>query len=363
MDDHPIAHADDSRSSTATLDHIAHHETETPQDGGLNHIDVRSDLSWLHSSCWKFQSIDGDRRAAAHGFVVPEELLLVTDNSNERHDDIKIVWTGIAGDPGSRSAIVGTASQHLQTIYELRSLLGLPMSFRGKVPSYPDNADIRVKQYWERKHGLQSLVRAVQAQSVGQQELPPTTPDPSLTTQEASDSTARETYSLEETQPARTYQLPERIATSDNHDEVAQPQESSTSATFSGSTSHATDTWSPSDLENIAKLPCIDCGDNGGHASDCNIGNLKFKEHLTMIDYRVLADIVEQFDPGPWTTHFNLNREREPEDPLVQIAGLAEVIRNEDSYKNDPELHGLPDVHMIILWAFKTLDGVEVLSV
>ncbi|EUC33919.1 hypothetical protein COCCADRAFT_94777 [Bipolaris zeicola 26-R-13] len=349
MDDHTIAHPNDSEPSTTDQDHSAR----------------QLEQSYRHNSDWEFRSIDDDRRAAAHGFVTPEDLLLVADNSGERHDNIKIVWTGTAGDPGSRSAIVGTASQHLQTMYELRNLLGLPMSFRGKVPSYPANTDIRVKQYWERKHGLQSLVRAVQAQATGQQELSPATPCPRLATQEASDPTVMEAYNAERTQKPSVpaYRLPERTAPLQNHDEATQRQESSsTTVESSAATSHARDIWSHSDLENMAKLPCIDCGDNNGHARDCNIGNLTFKEHLTMLDYRVLADIVEQFDPGPWTTHFNPYREPEPEDPRVQIAGMAEVIRNEDSYKNDPELHDLPDDLMIILWAFKTSDCVEVIS-
>lgn len=283
MDDHTIAHPNDSEPSTTDQDHSA------PQ----------LEQSYRHNSDWEFRSIDDDRRAAAHGFVTPEELLLVADNSGERHDNIKIVWTGTAGDPGSRSAIVGTASQHLQTMYELRNLLGLPMSFRGKVPSYPANTDIRVKQYWERKHGLQSLVRAVQAQATGQQELSPATPCPRLATQEASDPTVMEAYNAERTQvvlppPAKpasshsfsrapevlekpsvpAYRLPERTAPLQNHDEATQRQESSsTTVESSAAASHARDIWSHSDLENMAKLPCIDCGDNNGHARDCNIGS------------------------------------------------------------------------------------------
>jgi len=41
---------------------------------------------------------------------------------------------------------------------------------------------------------------------------------------------------------------------------------------------------------------------------------------------------------------------------------MAEVIRNEASYKDDPELHVLPDDLMIMLWAFKTAPGVEVIK-
>ena len=230
----------------------------------------------------------------------------MADNSDEKHNDIKIVWTGIAGDPGSRSAIIGTASQHLQTIYELRNLLGLPMSLREQVPLYPTSTDVCLKQYWERKHGEQLPVRTVQApQAAGQQELLTKTSNPRLANQSClvsnmssiqvtSDPTAVGTYNAERTQvslpllakpaslqscssameiltkqPVPTYRMFERSATFQNSDEVAQQQESfSTTATFS-----ATDTWSHSELESMTKLPCIDCGGNDDHASGCHIGS------------------------------------------------------------------------------------------
>ena len=84
-------------------------------------------------------------------------------------------------------------------------------------------------------------------------------------------------------------------------------------------------------------------------------------QNLTVLDYRTLADAVEQFDPGPWTTHF-VPPEPEPEDVATQMRGLAAVIRNEDSYKEDAELHGLPDDLMMMLWAFKTSDSVQVIN-
>jgi len=84
-------------------------------------------------------------------------------------------------------------------------------------------------------------------------------------------------------------------------------------------------------------------------------------QNLTVLDYRTLADAVEQFDPGPWTTHF-VSPEPEPEDVATQMRGLAAVIRNEDSYKQDAELQGLPDDLMMMLWAFKTSDNVQVIN-
>lgn len=83
---------------------------------------------------------------------------------------------------------------------------------------------------------------------------------------------------------------------------------------------------------------------------------------MTVLDYRRLADAVERFDPGPWTTHFNPFPTPPPEESDTQISGMADVIRNEDSYKDDVELHGLPDSAMIVLWAFKTSPAVEVIT-
>ena len=72
-----------------------------------------------------------------------------------------------------------------------------------------------------------------------------------------------------------------------------------------------------------------------------------------MLDYRVLSDAVEHFDPGPWKTHFDQFPAREPENTATQIQGMAEIIRKEDSYRDSAELHHLPDDLMILLWAFK----------
>lgn len=90
--------------------------------------------------------------------------------------------------------------------------------------------------------------------------------------------------------------------------------------------------------------------------------DLKPMKNLSVLDYRNLADAVQRFDPGPWTTHFDQFPNPEPEDPKAQIEGMAAVIRNEASYKSDTELHNLPDEVMIMLWAFKVSPGVEVVK-
>lgn len=81
-----------------------------------------------------------------------------------------------------------------------------------------------------------------------------------------------------------------------------------------------------------------------------------------MLDHRSLADAVVRFDPGPWTSHYGPLASPEPEDPAAQIAGIAAIVRNEESYKTDTGLHGLPDALLIMMWAFKTSAGVEILD-
>ncbi|KAH7386932.1 hypothetical protein DE146DRAFT_635705 [Phaeosphaeria sp. MPI-PUGE-AT-0046c] len=125
-------------------------------------------------------------------------------------------------------------------------------------------------------------------------------------------------------------------------------------------------------------LPCLDCGKESGHKLDCYIGSeligvamttiansatdLQPMENLTILDYRKFAESVELFDPGPWTTHQGPPPEPDPETAEEQIQGMAEVIRNEDSYKNDASLHSLPDEAMIMLWAFKTSPNVQLVD-
>lgn len=126
-------------------------------------------------------------------------------------------------------------------------------------------------------------------------------------------------------------------------------------------------------------LSCMDCGREAGHhTSDCYIGSelisarlateanvgagLKPMKHLTMLDYRNLAEAIQRFDPGPWTTHQGPPPDPEPESAEDQIHGVAEVIRNEDSYKNDPALHSLPDDMMVLLWGLKISPNVKVVE-
>jgi hypothetical protein len=115
---------------------------------------------------------------------------------------------------------------------------------------------------------------------------------------------------------------------------------------------------------------CMDCGEDIGHKADCHIGSTYIPSSLpslvtiildmkpianpTVIDLRTLCDAVAHFDPTPAkTTHFNQFPTPPLEDAQTQIEGMAEMIRNEQSYKDNPELAGLPDGVMVFMWAMR----------
>ncbi|KAF2823895.1 hypothetical protein CC86DRAFT_61590 [Ophiobolus disseminans] len=118
----------------------------------------------------------------------------------------------------------------------------------------------------------------------------------------------------------------------------------------------------PEDPDMYPGLACMDCGEDVGHKWDCYIGNLKPLPKLTMLDYRNFADSVERFDPGPWTTHEPPQLQKEPEDPLLEIQGIAEFIRDQDTYKDDAALYALPNDLLILQWAFQTSPDVEMVD-
>jgi hypothetical protein len=75
---------------------------------------------------------------------------------------------------------------------------------------------------------------------------------------------------------------------------------------------------------------------------------------------------VERFDPGPSNIRCNASEpepeEPEPEDPALVFKGMVNIIKNEDSYGDDEALHALPDDLMMLQWAFKTSENVEILE-
>lgn len=135
--------------------HSAYRGIATGANGEFDHFVRQLDPSHLEGGYWRFQSIDDDRRAMARGFTTPEDVLQAADCSEDRFDEIIIRWVRGANDASFKMAMSGTAHQHLQTIYELRSMLRLPMSSRGQVPLYPISTNPRLRQYWEATYRAQ----------------------------------------------------------------------------------------------------------------------------------------------------------------------------------------------------------------
>ncbi|KAH6848455.1 hypothetical protein BKA58DRAFT_348979 [Alternaria rosae] len=531
--------------------HSAYRGIATGANGEFDHFVRQLDPSHLEGGYWRFQSIDDDRRAMARGFTTPEDVLQAADSSEDRFDEIIIRWVRGANDASFKMAMSGTAHQHLQTIYELRSMLRLPMSSRGQVPLYTISTNPRLRQYWEAKYRAQrptpidpaiqlperpmsssvtpgpvnltpsqaqqaepskskspvgrvtrarsaKLSQAARpkpaAKTTSAKQKPSTSTAPTGQSSSTSPSSEKIKAQLRPEKATNQHQIPfqslatqplapaqpgpsisanvptipraalewglqpsPKQATSNPSDGVSQynwvhssarlsavryspyvahPQQQAQceSAAYpllntTASTSGTSNTSNipirsptsgrqdkPSDnthtrhqayaplakqqpsikdlrslsisdsrplvlkattvpekplktipepwgsyMRGLEQLPCADCGEDDGHLLDCNLGNIAPMQNLTVLDYRTLTDAVERFDPSPWTTHF-VPPEPEPEDAATQMRGMATVIRNEDSYKQDPELHGLPDDLMMMLWAFKTSENIQVIN-
>ena len=141
---------------TATVPyHSAYRGNVLSRDGKFDHFLRNPDESHLRRGYWRFQTISDDRRTYALGFVSPEHLLLEQDQSENTFDEIILRWVPGTDDMALKSPLSGTAAQHLRIIYELRALLGLPMSLRGHIPIYPMSQDPKLKLYYERKEAAE----------------------------------------------------------------------------------------------------------------------------------------------------------------------------------------------------------------
>ncbi|RMZ69723.1 carbohydrate esterase family 1 [Pyrenophora seminiperda CCB06] len=106
-------------------------------------------------------------------------------------------------------------------------------------------------------------------------------------------------------------------------------------------------------MSSLAHIPCMACDQLTHHTPACPHANLAPKPRLTTSDLAFLAAAVQHFDPGPWKEHFDQFPTPEPEDVETQLRGMAAVVRNEESYREDARLHGLPDRLMVLMWVFK----------
>ncbi|KAH9872765.1 hypothetical protein J1614_005159 [Plenodomus biglobosus] len=595
-----------THTDTPTAYHSAYTGKSVITDGKFQHFVQVPDESHRRWGYWNFASFEDEQRAYACGLSRPEDILVQEDRSAVSSDDIILRWMPGSKETGIKCMLIGPATYHLRTLYELRKLVGQPMSFRGQIPVYPISQDPRIKQYWAAVESLQQLKilagdtvidlsisthpprlvpgpgnapgssnvakstfkpptrpytspyplqnqrpnsseyqnalrisdnfrlqpsqrpavspfappagrlslstprnipraiaprpldkpisqsphdgftldgieqqkeaisplagqfdslddvaapphsgRSVTHDSLQSLSLPlpscylPSPQDPSLlnapdmfnppeanpptlpeslphqsvhSTQHASlspqaheqtsefdpeefggfEQIEKDLMALNASDPGkmndtdaaaraddilRTEGLTPVAGTNESKESSSVPIEANTPHNFSDTptglssvaeeepavmdwTSEAgvVEATSPSSIQSellpgpsadFLEIPCMDCGLMGaeGHTVDCHIGN-----NLTMLDHRRIADAVEHFDPGPWTTHFDPYPTPPPEDPETQIHGMADVIRNEDTFKDDEELQGLPDSVMVLLWAFKSMPDVHIVT-
>ncbi|XPS76197.1 hypothetical protein M3J09_008253 [Ascochyta lentis] len=115
-----------------------------------------------------------------------------------------------------------------------------------------------------------------------------------------------------------------------------------------------------------ATLPCMSCGVVTTHATHCWIKeatlSLRAPDELAASNYRDLVADVKRFDPGPWTTHVGPPKEVAVDDPHTQVQGMAEMIRNLETSKEDPELQTLDAEFTVLLWALKSSGNVQIMK-
>ena len=106
---------------------------------------------------WRFHSIEDERRAFVLGLSTPEMVLLAVDRGDGPFDEIVLRWLPGSLDKGNKPSI-GTAAAHLQSICNERRILGRPLSFLGRVPTYPiitDSTDPILLNFRLVKYGLE----------------------------------------------------------------------------------------------------------------------------------------------------------------------------------------------------------------
>ncbi|KAL5121769.1 hypothetical protein ACEQ8H_000456 [Pleosporales sp. CAS-2024a] len=316
----------------------------TDDNGRFTHLQCAPDESHLQNGYWSFSTADDEHRAFRLGFHSPEDILISIDHGErDMFSDITLLWLPGRLDSVLKAQIVGTAAQHLVAIYGMRKFLGRALSFRGHVPTYP--LDARLGDYWKSQRIPATLLPAIDSMSNNNKPLP---------------------CSPDQDAHAAIYSISHGISISvddtalaPSNDADTLPQQAPLPALDMSFSQHAV---SPKTRLQVGSadaiyppLPCMDCGEeyDSGHKPGCHL-DITPVESLTVLDYRNLADSVQRFDPGPWTTHQGPPpAASEPEDAAMQIQEMAAIIRNEDTYKAKPELHSLPDEFMIVAWALQ----------
>jgi hypothetical protein len=381
--------------------HSAYRGSVTAPDGSFDHF-LRI-VYPIHESkgYWRFHSIEDERRAFALGLSTPEMVLLAVDRGDGPFDDIILRWLPGSMDKGNKPSF-GTAAAHLESICNELRLLGKPLSFRGRVPTYPiitESTDPTLLNFRLVKYGLEkgnlravSLVETHKQRTRSQNEVVLSTEkhgstarrfDSSLATSQSTLDTltspitdVHQDLSIpldpdlsEPPTPRMESSQQPRLSRPKRHSSPISRTSGPTSVGLVSFESAVTTAESPEqELEFVEfskmnnQLPCIDCEQVGSHCWGCNIGSIEALQHLTTSDYHDLVDAVTRFDPQPWTTHAGPPKQPERVDPATRTKEMAQTIRLLESYENDTQLHALPDGVLMFMWALTVTPGVEIVQ-
>ncbi|PSN70929.1 hypothetical protein BS50DRAFT_630982 [Corynespora cassiicola Philippines] len=111
--------------------------------------------------------------------------------------------------------------------------------------------------------------------------------------------------------------------------------------------------FNEADLDAYAHIPCMDCGHVGDHGLQCAFQKISFQEQPNVLQIRDYLDATKRNDPGPWTTHRSLQQLQVPEleNYSTVLDGMLNIIKNEEDYKSNPNLHDASDDMLPIFYA------------
>jgi len=124
--------------------------------------------------------------------------------------------------------------------------------------------------------------------------------------------------------------------------------------------------------------PCFFCGGTKNHNYDCYLESkflftpatcqcftkcddtdLPPMKPLNKLQLEALAKEIKEADPERWRLHRDPPSTEPTETAEEKIAGMAELIRSWDIYRDDPSLHCLPDSTLCMMWAMKTSPNIQ----
>ncbi|KAF9694886.1 hypothetical protein EKO04_006902 [Ascochyta lentis] len=292
---------------------------------------------------WKFNSYDDDRRAYKCGLYTPEAVLIAQDVGDGVYDNITLRWVSGKLDPENRPT-VGTAAAHLEAIYNERRILGKSLSFRGRVPLYSISTEQRLVNYRITRSGTQGDALSEEVLVSPSQH---TFSSDTVSLIVASGGCTRSRTPLSVSAPASLHRAQDKSTLND-----VQVDNSLYTANFQPTSDGIG--ASPASVPSRIPSPLA-------QANEATL-SLRAPDELAASNYRDLVADVKRFDPGPWTTHVGPPKEVAVDDPHTQVQGMAEMIRNLETSKEDPELQTLDAEFTVLLWALKSSGNVQIMK-